>query len=210
VANVKFHTLHEIPVSFPWIGEIGKVEIFEKLHTTHTDTYMNDSQCISLTKNAQAQVVYEKFQTLPKISMSFPWIGKNLALRNFFNMELCSATPTNMHMNHPNPRHLKEDDTSSLLEAKIHVLCGNSMENSRIGENFQLGNFLQVDSGCTGPTYDPSNQSFWNVVFRYNILHSLIMKIPPLCIKLTIILRIIKILQTKKSDQRLISDAEIT
>jgi hypothetical protein len=31
----------------------------------------------------EVQVTYEKFHTLHEISMSFSWIGKNLALRNF-------------------------------------------------------------------------------------------------------------------------------
>jgi hypothetical protein len=133
------------------------VEIFEKSHAMHTNARTNDFQHISLTENAQVQVAYEKFCTLHEISMSFPQIGENLALRNFFNMESCSTTPTNVCTNHPYPRHSKRDDTSSLLEVKIRTLCGNFVENSHIGENFQLRNFLQVDSSCTGPTYDPSN-----------------------------------------------------
>jgi hypothetical protein len=33
VADVKFHTSREIPMSFPWIGEIGS---FQKItHNTH-------------------------------------------------------------------------------------------------------------------------------------------------------------------------------
>jgi hypothetical protein len=156
------------------------MEIFKKSYATCTAARVNDSKCISSTENAQAQVAYEKFHTPCEISM----IGENLALRNFSNMELHSIMPANTYVNLPNPRHLKEDDTPSLLEAKIHVLCGNFV---CIGKNFQLRNFLQVDPGCTGSTYDPSNQLFWNVVFRYNILHLPIVKIPPLCVKLMII-----------------------
>jgi hypothetical protein len=111
VADVKFYTLCEIPTSFLWIGEIGKVEIFEKSHATHTNTHVNDFQHISLTENTQAQVAYEKFHTPHKISMSFLQIGENLVLRNFFNMESCSTTPTNVHVNHSNFRHSKENDT---------------------------------------------------------------------------------------------------
>jgi hypothetical protein len=105
------------------------------------------------------QVAYEKFCTLCEISMSFPWIGKNLALRNFFNMESCSTMPANVHANHSDPRHSKKDDTSSLLEVKIHTPRGKK-NNSHIGKNFQLGNFLQMDSSCTTPIYDFNNQSF--------------------------------------------------
>jgi hypothetical protein len=141
-------------------------------------------------------MAYEKFYTVREISMSFLWIGENLAFRNFFNMESCSTAPVNMHANHPNLRHLKEDDTPSLLEAKIRVSCRNFVENLRIGENFQLRNFLQV-------TYDPDNQPFWNVVFRYNILHSPIMKIPPLHLKLTIILQIIHHLEKSTYGQKI-------
>jgi hypothetical protein len=136
------------------------VEIFEKSHTTHTNARANDFQHISSTENAQAQVAYEKFHTLHEISMSFSQIGKNLALRNFFNIESCNTMPTNACTNHPDPRHLKKDDTPSLLEVKIRTLCGNFVENSHIGENFQLGNFLQVDSNCIELTYDSGNQSF--------------------------------------------------
>jgi hypothetical protein len=106
------------------------------------------------------QVVYEKFCTLHEISVSFLWIGENLALRNFFNMESCSTMSANAHTNHLNPRHLKKNNTLSLLEAKIYTPHGNFAENSHISKNFQVRNFLQVDPGCTEPTNDPSNQSF--------------------------------------------------
>jgi hypothetical protein len=71
----------------------------------------------------------------------------------------------------PNLRHSKRDDIPSLLIAKIQVSCGNFIENSCISKNFQLRNFLQVDPGCTGLTYNSSNKLFWNVV-SYNILCS--------------------------------------
>jgi hypothetical protein len=101
VADVKFHTLREIPTSFPWIGKIGKVEIFKKSYATCTNMHANNFQHILSTENAQTHVAYEKFHTLCEISTSFLQIGENLALRNFFNMEcvtLCSpctqTTPT--------------------------------------------------------------------------------------------------------------------
>jgi hypothetical protein len=122
VADVKFRTLHKIPMSFSWISEIGKVEIFEKSHTTHTNVQTNDFQYFSLTENAQVQVAYEKIHTLYEISMSFSQIGENVALRNFFNIESCSTMPANMCINHPDSRHSKRDDISSLLEVKIRIL----------------------------------------------------------------------------------------
>jgi hypothetical protein len=51
VADAKFHTPREIPASLPWIGEIGKVEIFEKSHATCINVHVNNSKRILSTED---------------------------------------------------------------------------------------------------------------------------------------------------------------